>query len=103
MDYEESKIYPKSFQDSNKDGVGDIRGIIKRLNYIKELGANVIWLCPLYQSPIMDNGYDIADYYHIDPMFGIDKDMEELLYKAGKGGIKIRMDLVVNHTSDKHE
>ena len=97
------QIYPKSFQDSNGDGIGDLRGIIQRLDYIKSLGANVIWLCPVYCSPMDDGGYDISDYYHIDPMFGTDEDMEELIEKAGEKGIKILMDLVVNHTSDEHE
>lgn len=97
------QIYPKSFQDVNGDGIGDIRGIIKRLDYIKELGANVIWLCPVYKSPMMDNGYDIADYYHVDPMFGTDEDLEELLRIAEEKDIKILMDLVVNHTSCQHE
>ena len=97
------QIYPKSFQDSNGDGIGDLRGIIQRLDYIKRLGVNVIWLCPVYCSPMDDGGYDISDYYHIDPMFGTDEDMEELIGKAGEKGIKILMDLVVNHTSDEHE
>lgn len=97
------QIYPKSFQDTNGDGIGDIRGIIQRLDYIKELGVNVIWLSPVYQSPMMDNGYDIADYYHVDAMFGSDADLEELLREAEKKGIKILMDLVVNHTSAEHE
>ncbi len=97
------QIYPKSFQDSNGDGIGDLRGIINRLAYIKELGVNVIWLCPVYMSPMDDGGYDISDYYHIHPMFGTDADMDELIEKAGEMGIKILMDLVVNHTSDEHE
>lgn len=97
------QIYPKSFQDSNGDGVGDIRGIIQRLDYIKELGMDAIWLCPIYCSPMKDNGYDISDYYHIDPSFGTDEDMEELITEAGKRDIKILMDLVANHTSDQHE
>lgn len=97
------QIYPKSFQDSNGDGIGDLRGIINRLGYIKELGANVIWLCPVYRSPMCDGGYDIADYYHVDPMFGTDEDMDELIAQADSLGIKILMDLVINHTSDEHE
>lgn len=97
------EIYPKSFQDSNGDGIGDLRGIIDRLAYVKALGADVIWLCPVYKSPMCDNGYDIADYYHVDPMFGSDEDMDELIAEAGRLGIKILMDLVVNHTSDEHE
>ncbi len=97
------QIYPKSFQDSNGDGVGDLRGIIQRLDYLKELGIDAIWLCPIYCSPMKDNGYDISDYYHIDPSFGTDKDMDELIDEAGKRNIKILMDLVANHTSDQHE
>lgn len=97
------QIYPKSFQDSNGDGIGDLKGIINRLDYLKRLGINVIWLCPVYQSPMDDGGYDISDYYHIHPMFGSDADMDELIRKANEMGIKILMDLVVNHTSDEHE
>ncbi|EAC5508098.1 alpha-glucosidase [Listeria monocytogenes] len=97
------QIYPRSFQDSNGDGIGDIRGIIERLPYLKDLGINVIWLCPVYKSPMDDGGYDISDYYEIDPMFGTMSDMDELIEKAEKLGIKILMDLVVNHTSDEHE
>ena len=97
------QIYPKSFQDSNGDGIGDLKGIISRLDYPKRLGVNVLWLCPVYQSPMDDGGYDISDYYHIHPMFGDDADMDELIRKADGMGIKILMDLVVNHTSDEHE
>lgn len=97
------QIYPKSFQDSNGDGIGDLQGIIQRIDYIKRLGADVIWLCPVYCSPMDDGGYDISDYYHIDPMFGTDEDMDELIQKADAAGIKILMDLVINHTSDEHE
>lgn len=97
------QIYPKSFQDANGDGIGDLRGITKRLGYLKELGVNIIWICPMYQSPMDDGGYDISDYYHIDPMFGTDADMDELIQKADEMGIKILMDLVINHTSDEHE
>ncbi len=97
------QIYPKSFQDSNGDGIGDLRGIINRLDYLKRLGINVIWLCPVYQSPMDDGGYDISDYYHIHPMFGSDADMDELIQKANEMEMKILMDLVVNHTSDEHE
>ncbi len=97
------QIYPKSFQDSNGDGIGDLRGIIQRLDYLKNLGINVIWLCPVYQSPMDDGGYDISDYYHVHSMFGTDEDMDELIRKADELGIKILMDLVVNHTSDEHK
>lgn len=97
------QIYPKSFQDSNADGHGDIRGIINRLDYLKSLGIDVIWICPVYQSPMDDGGYDISDYYAIDESFGKTEDFDELLAKAEALGIKILMDLVVNHTSDEHD
>ncbi|MCC8059486.1 MAG: alpha-glucosidase [Clostridiales bacterium] len=96
------QIYPKSFQDSNGDGIGDIPGIISRLDYLQELGIDAIWLCPMYRSPQDDNGYDISDYQDIDPMFGTMRDMEELIVKARERGIRIIMDLVLNHTSDEH-
>lgn len=96
------QIYPRSFQDSNGDGVGDINGIIERLDYLQELGINVIWLSPVYQSPMDDNGYDISDYQKIAPEFGTMEDMEQLIEQSGKRNIKILMDLVVNHTSDEH-
>ena len=96
------QIYPKSFQDSNGDGIGDIPGIISRLDYLKKLGIDGIWLSPVYRSPQDDNGYDISDYQDIDPMFGTMKDMETLIGEAGKRGIRIIMDLVLNHTSDEH-
>lgn len=97
------QIYPKSFQDSNGDGVGDLKGIIQRIPYLEELGVTVIWLCPVYKSPMKDGGYDISDYYDIDPMFGTMEDMKLLIKTANQAGIKIVMDLVVNHTSDQHE
>lgn len=97
------QIYPRSFCDSNGDGVGDIRGIISKLDYIKELGVDVIWLSPVYKSPNDDNGYDIADYKSIQPEFGTMADFDELLSEANARGIKIIMDLVINHTSDEHE
>ena len=97
------QIYPRSFYDANGDGIGDLRGIIEKLDYIRDLGANVIWLCPVYKSPMDDNGYDIADYYHIDEAFGTDEDMDELIAEAKKRGIRIIMDLVVNHCSDEHK
>lgn len=96
------QIYPRSFQDSNGDGIGDLRGIIKRLGYLQELGIDAIWLSPVYRSPQDDNGYDISDYQDIDPMFGTLRDMEELISEAKKKGIRILMDLVLNHTSDEH-
>ncbi|WP_088809807.1 MULTISPECIES: alpha,alpha-phosphotrehalase [unclassified Listeria] len=97
------QIYPKSFQDSNGDGIGDIQGIIARLDYLEELGVDYVWLTPIYVSPQRDNGYDIADYYNIDPQYGTMADFDELLAKAHQKGIKIIMDLVVNHTSTEHE
>lgn len=96
------QIYPKSFQDTDGDGVGDIPGIIERLDYLKWLGVSVLWISPVYCSPMEDNGYDISDYYHIDPSFGTDGDMDRLIEEAGKRDMKILMDLVVNHTSDQH-
>ena len=97
------QIYPRSFQDSSDDGFGDIPGIISRLDEIKDLGANIIWLSPVYKSPDADNGYDICDYYSINPKFGTMADMENLFAEAAKRGLKIIMDLVINHTSDEHE
>lgn len=97
------QIYPRSFQDSNGDGIGDIPGIISRLDEIKALGAGIIWLSPVYRSPDADNGYDISDYRDINPQFGTMADMDDLLAQAAKRGIKIVMDLVINHTSDEHE
>ncbi|GIM30002.1 alpha-amylase [Clostridium polyendosporum] len=96
------QIYPKSFQDSDGDGVGNIKGIISRLDYLKDLGINVIWICPIYKSPMVDHGYDISDYYQIDPSFGTMEDMELLLKECKEREIKVLMDLVINHTSDKH-
>ncbi|CZR08486.1 glycoside hydrolase family 13 protein [Trichococcus collinsii] len=96
------QIYPRSFQDFNGDGIGDIQGIISRLDYLEELGIDVIWLGPIYKSPMDDNGYDISDYTDISPDFGTMTDFDELLAEAGKRKIKIVMDLVVNHTSDEH-
>lgn len=96
------QIYPKSFQDSDGDGIGDLRGIIQRLDYLGKLGVDGIWLSPVYTSPQADNGYDIADYQTIHPMFGTMDDMEELIQKARARGISIIMDLVLNHTSDEH-
>jgi oligo-1,6-glucosidase len=97
------QIYPKSFYDTNSDGIGDLRGIITKLDYLKELGADILWISPCYCSPFADQGYDISDYYKIDPRFGTMEDMEELLAEAKKRGMYIVMDLVVNHCSDEHE
>ena len=96
------QIYPKSFQDTNGDGIGDLQGIISQLDYLKELGIDGIWLSPVCQSPQVDNGYDVSDYCAIDPMFGSMEDMEELIRQAGARGITIIMDLVLNHCSDQH-
>ncbi|MFL0164449.1 alpha-glucosidase [Candidatus Clostridium helianthi] len=97
------QIYPKSFCDSNGDGIGDLKGIISKLDYLKDLGVDIIWLSPIYCSPLVDQGYDISDYYNIDPRFGTMEDMDELLSQAKKRNMYILMDLVVNHCSDKHE
>ena len=96
------QIYPRSFMDSNGDGIGDIKGITLKLDYIRDLGVNVIWLSPVCCSPMMDNGYDVSDYDHIDPMFGTDGDFDELVREAESRGIKIVMDMVVNHCSSEH-
>ena len=97
------QIYPRSFNDSNGDGIGDLRGIIEKLDYLQTLGIGAIWLSPVYKSPNDDNGYDISDYEDIMDEFGTMADMEELIAEADKRGIKIVMDLVVNHTSDEHQ
>ena len=96
------QIYVKSFQDSNNDGVGDLQGIISRLDYLKTLGVDVLWLTPIFKSPNDDNGYDISDYRSIQSEFGTMSDFEELLDKAHQKDIKIILDLVFNHTSDEH-
>lgn len=97
------QIYPKSFLDTNGDGIGDLRGIISRLDYLKELGIDIIWLSPIYKSPFVDQGYDIADYYAIAEEFGTMEEFDELLAEAKKRNMHIIMDLVINHCSDKHE
>ena len=96
------ELYPKSFQDTNGDGVGDLRGIISRLDYLQQLGIDAIWLCPVCASPQVDNGYDISDYCAIDPLFGTMEDMDALIAEGKKRGIGIIMDLVLNHCSDQH-
>lgn len=96
------QIYPKSFYDTNGDGIGDLRGIIEKLDYLKELGVDILWISPCYCSPLADQGYDISDYYNIDPRFGTMEDMDELLCEAKKRDMYIVMDLVVNHCSDEH-
>lgn len=96
------QIYPKSFQDSNGDGIGDLNGIVKRIDYLKKLGVNAVWLNPIYLSPGVDNGYDVSDYYQIDPEMGTMADFENLVNRLHKAGIHIIMDFVLNHTSDQH-
>lgn len=97
------QIYPKSFLDSNGDGIGDLRGIISKLDYLKDLGVDIIWLSPIYKSPFVDQGYDISDYYSIAEEFGTMEEFDELLTEAKKRNMYIIMDLVINHCSDKHE
>ena len=97
------QIYPRSFYDNNNDGIGDLNGITAKLDYLKELGITLIWVCPIFKSPMDDNGYDISDYYDVNPEFGTKEDLERLISEAEKRGIKIILDLVINHTSDEHE
>ena len=97
------QIYPRSFCDTNGDGIGDLPGVIEKLDYLKELGVDIVWLSPIYCSPLADQGYDISDYYNIDPRFGTMEDMDRLLAEAKKRDMHILMDLVVNHCSDEHE
>ena len=97
------QIYPKSFCDTDKDGLGDLRGVIGKLDYIKELGADYIWLTPFFVSPQNDNGYDVEDYYNIDPRYGTMADVEELIAEADKRGIRLMFDMVFNHVSTRHE
>ena len=96
------QIYPRSFCDGNGDGIGDLRGIISKLDYIKSLGVNAVWLSPCYKSPNDDNGYDISDYRDIMDEFGTMEDFDELIAGLHERGIRLIMDLVVNHTSDEH-
>lgn len=96
------QVYPKSFKDSNGDGIGDLRGVIEKIDYIKELGVNTIWLNPIFVSPQVDNGYDIANYYAIDERLGTMEDFDELVMAAHERGIKVILDFVMNHTSDQH-
>ncbi|ADF99383.1 alpha-glucosidase [Clostridium botulinum] len=97
------QIYPRSFKDSNDDGIGDIEGIISKLDYLKDLGIDIIWICPMYKSPNDDNGYDISDYKAIMDEFGTMEDFDKLLQKAHEKGMKLIIDLVINHTSDEHK
>ena len=96
------QIYPRSFCDSNGDGIGDLKGITSKLDYLKDLGVTMLWICPCYQSPMDDNGYDISDYMKIADEFGTMDDMDELIREGKKRDIKIILDLVINHTSDEH-
>lgn len=96
------QVYPRSFKDSNGDGIGDIQGIIGKLDYLQKLGIGAIWLSPVYQSPNEDNGYDISDYQAVMAEFGTMADLDQLIAEAKQRGIRIIMDLVVNHTSDEH-
>lgn len=97
------QIYPKSFRDTDGDGVGDLNGIIEKLDYLKTLGVDVLWLTPIYRSPQKDNGYDISDYFNIQPEYGTMGDLDRLLEEAHDRDLKIVMDIVVNHTSTAHQ
>lgn len=96
------QIYPRTFFDSNGDGIGDLQGIIAKLDYIQTLGVNLLWIGPFYRSPMDDNGYDVSDFYQVDPMFGSLEDAKQLIHEAHQRNIKIILDLVLNHTSDEH-
>src|SRR3954471_10787441 len=96
------QIYPRSYQDTNRDGVGDIGGIIERLSHVRALGVDAIWLSPIFPSPMADFGYDISDYVGIDPLFGTMADFEALVSAVHGAGLKVILDLVPNHTSDRH-
>src|SRR5271156_3135509 len=96
------EIYPRSFQDSNGDGIGDLKGIIQRLDYVCWLGVDAIWIAPIYRSPMADFGYDVADYCSVDPIFGDMKDFDRLLFEAHRRNLKVILDFVPNHTSDQH-
>lgn len=97
------QIYPKSYYDSNGDGIGDLQGIISKLDYLKALGIDIVWLSPVYRSPFVDQGYDISDYYEIAPEFGTMEDFDTLLAEMKKRGMYLVMDLVVNHCSSEHK
>jgi len=96
------QIYPKSFYDSDQDGIGDLKGITAKLDYLKALGVNTLWLNPIYASPQIDNGYDVSDYYQLDPTFGTWDDFAELVKQVHAKGMELILDLVLNHTSDQH-
>lgn len=97
------QVYPKSFRDSDGDGFGDIRGIIEKLDYLKELEIDYLWITPVFISPMNDNGYNVADYYKINPQFGTMEDMDELIRECDNRGIGLMLDMVFNHTSTEHE
>ena len=97
------EVYVNSFQDTDGNGYGDIQGVTRHLDHLKSLGVGAIWLTPVFVSPMEDNGYDVADYYTINPLYGSNEDMDTLIEEAGQRGIRIVMDLVYNHTSDQHE
>ena len=97
------QVYPKSFRDSDGDGFGDIRGIIEKLDYLKELEIDYLWITPVFISPMNDNGYDVADYYKIYPQFGTMEDLDELIRECDNRGIGLMLDMVFNHTSTEHE
>ena len=97
------QIYPMSFKDSNGDGMGDLGGVLEKVDYLKELGVDIVWMTPIYESPMDDNGYDISNYYKINPLFGTMEQFDQLLDALHERGIRLIMDLVVNHTSDEHE
>lgn len=97
------QVYPKSFYDSNGDGLGDIRGIVEKLDYLKNLGIDYLWITPVFVSPMNDNGYDVADYYRINAQFGTMEDMDELIRECNKREIGLMLDMVFNHTSTEHE
>ena len=97
------QIYTKSFKDSNGDGLGDLNGVTQKLDYLKNLGIDYVWMTPFFTSPLNDNGYDVADYLNIDPVFGTMKDLENLISEADKRDIGLMFDMVFNHTSTEHE
>ena len=96
------QIYPRSFQDSNGDGIGDLKGIVDRLEYVAELGVDAVWLSPFFTSPMKDMGYDVADYCNVDPLFGTLNDFDAVIAKAHALGLKVMIDQVISHTSDQH-
>lgn len=96
-------IYPAAYKDANGDGIGDLKGIVEKLDYLRELGIDLLWICPIFASPMKDNGYDVSDYLHVNPLFGTDEDLVTLLHEAHLRGIRVLLDFAMNHTSDQHE